>query len=246
MHNTLSRGLFLTLMICAAGIVGCKAAPAKSAGFADPKLMKADPNIPFNKYWEKPGLERMKYTKLYVAPVNTAYMLKITDWQKGERKNDLEKDVQKLGEYARNSVKKAFKADKNKRFEVVDTLTPNSDTLVFEIALVEVVPSKVTLNALGYAPFFIGTTISVVRSIAQDVSTTAFEARIRDAATNEVVGLMADREAQQTSVVSARGLTWYRDAEFTIDQWAEQFVKVANRKGNEKIKDTDTFTLLPW
>jgi hypothetical protein len=114
------------------------------------------------------------------------------------------------------------------------------------MALTEVVPSKVVLNALGYAPFGIGLAIKAVRGIAQDVSTVAFEARLHQASTREVVAMMADREAEQKALVSVQGLTWYSHTHSIIDAWADQFVKVANRKPGETVEDTKQFTLKPW
>lgn len=226
--------------------LACKAKPAKPAGFADDTLMSPDKSLPFHKAWHKPGHDGSKYKLLYVAPVNTSYMLQTTDWQKGERKDQITKDVARLGDYAQNAMKKAFRADKDKRFTVVDDRPNTPDALIFEMALIEVVPSKVTLNALGYAPFFVGTALTVVRGLANDVSSTAFEARVRDAATGEIVAMYADREQQQTAPISVRGLTWYSHAEVAISQWAAQFVQLANRKDGQRIKDSDPFTLMPW
>jgi hypothetical protein len=114
-----------------------------------------------------------------------------------------------------------------------------------EVAIVEVVPSKVVLNALGYAPFGIGLAINAVRAIADDTSTCAFEARIRDASTPELVATMADREAQQLAIVTVRGLTWYGNAEAIITQWSKQFAEIANRKPGEAVQETSVFTLKP-
>jgi hypothetical protein len=236
-------GTTLAALICTAG---CKAQPAKDAGFVDSKAMKKDPTLPFNKVWIKPGFEFSSYSKLYIAPVNTAYMLKMTDWQKGERKEDIEKDVAKLGTYTQEALKKAFRDDPKHRFEVVESPTEDPRTLVLEMALTEVVPSKVVLNALGYAPFFIGLGITAVRAVAQDVSSVAMEARVRDAGSGEVVAMIADREQEQMAVVSVRGLTWYSHAETIVRHWAGQCVQFANRKPGETIKDTDPFTLQPW
>jgi hypothetical protein len=196
--------------------------------------------------WRKPDVDFQRYTKLYIAPVNTSYMLKMTEWQQGVRKEDFEKDVKKLGELTRESLRKAFREDPNHRFTVLDEPVASPDTLNFEFAVVEVVPSKVVLNVLGYAPFGIGLAINVVRGIAKDVSTVAFEARGRDGATGEVVFMFADREAQQTTIVDARGLTWYSHAEGIINDWAKQFVQIANRKPGEKVEDTSVFRLRPW
>jgi hypothetical protein len=237
-----AAGLLISTML-----IGCRAAPAPSVGFADPTILKtSDPTVPFDRFWHKPGVEWKNYNKIYIADVNTSYMLKMTKWQEGERKEDIEKDVKMLATYTRNSLVKAFREDPNHRFQVVDSPTTDPHALVFEMALIEVVPSKVLLNVLGYAPFYVGTAISVVRGAAKDKSSAAFESRTRDAATGEILILAADRESEQYAPVDLRGLTWYSDIDGIIDEWSKQFVHVANQKPGEKIKASDTFRLLPW
>jgi hypothetical protein len=71
----------VAITLTAAFFAGCKAAPAPSAGFADPSVMKPDPAIPFNRFWRKPDVNWKQYDTVYVADVNTSYMLKMTDWQ---------------------------------------------------------------------------------------------------------------------------------------------------------------------
>jgi hypothetical protein len=227
-------------------LVGCKAAPAPSVGFAEPANMKNDPNVPFDRFWRKPDVDWQRYDKIFVAQVNTAYMLKMTDWQKGERRGDIERDVKVVAEYARGSIMKSFREDPLHRFKVVDTEAHQTHVLVLEMALIEIVPSKVLLNALGYAPFFVGTGVTVVRNIINDKSTAAFELRVRDGQTAETILLAADREAEQFAPVDLRGLTWYSDADGIIDEWSKQFVMVANTKPGEKIEGTARFRLLPW
>lgn len=234
------------IALTAVMFAGCKATPAPSVGFADPTVMKPDPKIPFNRFWSEPDVDWKHYDTIYVAELNTSYMLKMTDWQKGERKTDIEKDVHTLAVYARNSIMKAFREDPKHRFRVVDSPTLDSHTLELEVALIEVVPSKVVLNVLGYAPFFVGTGITVVRTIADDKSSAAFEARMRISSTRQIVMLAADREAQQLAIIDLRGLTWYSDAEGIIDDWSKQFVLIANKKPGETIAGSSTFRLLPW
>jgi hypothetical protein len=234
------------ILLMAALLVGCKAAPAADVGFADPKFLKHDPSIPFDKFWRDPSVDWKQYDKIYVAPVNTDYMLKTTAWQQGQPKAQIEADSRKLADHAHDSIVKAFRDDPNHRFAVVDDAVHDPHTLVFEVALIEVVPSKVLLNALGFAPFWVGTGISVLRTAANDKSTAAFEARVSDAATGKYVIYAADREAEQFAPVDLRGLTWYSDAEGIMDEWAKQFVEIADRKPGQKIEAAPTFRLLPW
>ena len=88
--------------------------------------------------------------------------------------------------------------------------------MILEIALVEVVPNKAELGALGLA------------------------------ATGEVVAMFADREAGKFGPINLRRATWYGHAHKIIEEWAEQFVEIVNAPPGEKVKDTATFTLLPW
>ena len=243
---TLAAGAVIALCLAAGMLGGCKASEGKGAGFTTAEMMDKDPSLPFHKVWRKPGLDWHKYHKLYVAEVNTEYMLQQTDWQKGERKEQIEQDVKDLAKYTKETIEKKFREDTSHRYTVLDAPSKDADALMFEVAITEVVPSKVVLNALGYAPFGIGMAISAVRMIGNDQSSAAFEARVRDGATNEVIAMAADRESEQFAPVSVRGLTWYSHAKTMIDQWATQFVQVANRKAGEKVKDTDAFTLKPW
>jgi hypothetical protein len=234
------------LPLIAVLLSGCKASPAANVGFADPSLLKNDPNIPFDKFWRDPTADWKGFDKIYIADVDTDYLLKTTTWQQGQPKEQIEKDVQLLREYSHASLVKAFRDDPKHRFQVINVRSRDPHTLVFEIALIEVVPSKVVLNALGYAPFFVGTGINIVRTIAGDKSSAAFEARISDAATGKYVLLAADRESEQYAPVDVRGLTWYSDAEGIMDEWSKQFVEVANQKPGEKIEGAAPFRLLPW
>jgi hypothetical protein len=231
------------------GLLGCsKADPGPSAGFVATDQMHHDPSLPFQRVWRQPGLNWDKYRRLYVAPVNTDYTLAMTEWQQGMRRGEIESDVRKLAVYTQNAIKKAFREDPKRRFAIVEAPGNAPDTLILEVALTEVVPSKIVLNALGHAPYGIGLALSAVRGIAQDKSTVAIEVRGRDAATRQIMFMVADREAQQLAPGNLRGLTWYGHAHQIIDTWAKQFVRVANRDraAGEVIEDSKPFTLKPW
>ena len=151
------------LMWCS--VAGCsKAAPAPTSGFTGNTRMAPDPALPFHNVWRQPGVNWNQYRQLYVAPVNIAYMLEMTAWQEGFRsKQEFEQELQKLALYTQDAVKKAFREDPRQRFRVVDMPTTAPDVLALEMALTEVVPSKVVLNALGYVPYGIGWGVKAVR-----------------------------------------------------------------------------------
>ncbi|MND09778.1 hypothetical protein D3C83_333700 [compost metagenome] len=58
--------------------------------------------------------------------------------------------------------------------------------------------------------------------------------------------MYADREQEKMSPVNVKDLTWFGHAYAIIEEWAGQFVMVANKKRGQKVKDSAGFTLRPW
>lgn len=163
-------------------------------------------------------------------------------WKGLERRGSFEADLRNLAGYAKEIFTRAFREDPDRRFEVVEQA--GSGTLLFEMALVEVIPSMVVLNTLGYTPF-VGSAFKLLRN-TKGKSTVAFEARVRDAATGEVLALFADREWEKTPPLNVKDVTWYGHAESILAEWAYQFVRVFKRQPGETIPDSKPFHLKPW
>ena len=135
----------LVPLACILLFVGCRARPAPDSRFLrDPQLMKADTNVPFNRLYVNPKFKDTHFTEVYVAPVNTDYVMAENVWEKATlanvNKDDVEKNVDLLANYMRNAFIQAFQDDPKKRFKVVDKSGP--DTLILEMAIVQLVPSK--------------------------------------------------------------------------------------------------------
>jgi len=140
---------------------------------------------------------------------------------------------------------KAFQNDANRRFRVVPA--PERGSLILELALTELVPSDVLLDAIKIGgPYGSGVAAMVLERATQAQSTVAFEARVKDANTGETVALFADREYAVARPIDLKGLTWYGNAEDIITTWAKQSVELANRRPGEIIKPASTFSLMPW
>jgi len=94
--------------------------------------MTADRNVPFNRLYVNPKFKDTRFAEVYVAPVNTDYVMAENVWEKATlanvNKDDVEKNVDLLGNYMRNAFVKAFQNDSKKRFKVVDK--PGPDTLI--------------------------------------------------------------------------------------------------------------------
>lgn len=221
--------------------------PAADAGFIEhPERQSRPADLPFQKVWIKPGFDMKAYRNLVVAPVNTQYMLELDWMHKLSSANvlgDVKKDTAELAQYFHTQVLNQFKQDPGHRFQVIEHPQQSlSSALRLELALIEVNPSQSMLHALSWAgPPGTGTAVGLVNK-----RTAAFEGRLRDLKTGEVVATFADRDSQDAGPMDLTRLTWYGPAKGIMDRWAEQFVQIASRKPGEVITDPTAFTLRPF
>ncbi len=249
------------LLLCVIGTLsGCSAVksgssdakalavkPAPNAGFIEqPDQLAKRADLPLQKVWIKPGFDKSGYKELIVAPVNTQHMLKM-DWlhetSSASWIGDVKKDIDELAKYFHDQVVKDFKADPKHRFQVIDSPAQHKQpALRLELALIEIDPSMPVLHALSWAgPIGTGTAVGMVNQ-----RRAAFEGRLRDLQTGEIVATFADRDMQDAGPLDLTRLTWYGPAKGIMAQWARQFVQIANRKPGEVITDPTAFTLKPF
>lgn len=258
----MQKKLLSLLIVSLVGLSGCSfvqtesneikaevVAPAPDAGFIQhPERQTKRADLPFQKVWIKPNFDKSGYDEIIIAPVNTTHMLKM-DWlhqaSSATWLSDVKKDVAELAEYFHNQVETEFKNDPNHRFIVIDTPVQHRKkhkALRLELALIEIDPSQPVLHALSWAgPPGTGTAAGVINQ-----RKAAFEGRLRDMQTNEVVATFADRDSQDVGPLDLTRLTWYGPAKGIMDRWASQFVQIANRKPNEAVTDPAPFTLRPF
>lgn len=250
--------LFITVLIAVflftgqAGYVQAKflekAAPAESTDFIAEEMMDKPDDLPFQKFWKRTGASLENYSKIFIAPINTDYLVE-NGWWKDLGMKDVESDIVKIADKAQDTIIQAFKNDPERRFTVVSG--PQADTLVLEMAITELVPNKagfqaaLTAASMGTGELAVSAASAVGGSLGSK-SSIAFEMRIRDGETNEVIGMIADREEEQVSIVNVKNYTWYGDVNAIIKTWANQFVQVANRTPGEVIADTPVFTFKLW
>ncbi len=136
-------------------------------------------------------------------------------------------DIKELAQYFRNQVVKDFREDPNHRFQVIDEPGQRRQPVLrMELALIEIDPSQPVLHALSWAgPPGTGTAAGAINQ-----RRAAFEGRLRDMQTGEVIATFADRDMQDAGPLDLTRLTWYGPAKGIMDRWARQFVQVANRK----------------
>jgi len=220
--------------------------PAPDAGFIkDPALQTKRADLPFQKAWIKPGFDKSGYRELYIAPVNTSYMLEM-DWLHKMGSSNwfggVKKDIDGLAVYFHDRLVKEFQEDPKHRFLVIEQpVSIGQPALSLELALIEIDPSQPVLQAAGWlVPG--GTVATGVINQRR----AAFEARLRDLQTGEVVATFADRNMQDVGPIDLTRYTWYGPAKTIMDKWADLFVLVANRNPDEVVTDPVAFTLRPF
>jgi len=242
------RTLLLICLILSLALTGCEtmqAKPSKGAGFVPMDEMAKRADLPFQKVWIKEGVDWSKYHKLYIEEPNTDYLIKGNAWQENFRKDKIQTDMKTIADYMKNAFTKAFKEDPKKRYEIIDSAEPGS--LTAEVALTELIPSNPVLEALGIAgPYGSGVVVQAAAQGSGARATIAFEAKIVDSSSGEVLAMFADREQGKFAPINLRGLTWYGECQASVDDWATEFVEVANKRPDEVVKPSSPFTLKPW
>ena len=241
--------LIIYLVLAFSGCSELKAQPAEGTAFTGDvraEMTEQRERFPFNRVWfSKDYRQRRDYfTKLVVPPVNTAYLSEMGWWQKQSVKNQetLAQDTKKLSEFARATVTNAFQNDPNHRYTVVSEAGPK--TLVLQLAITEIIPSKAWLNsAATVAGFFVpGAGLLSMTG----TGSCALEGRLVDGENGKLLGAFADREEDKTALANFQVYTFYGGAEESIKDWANQFVELANTPVNVEVSDSSPIKLLRW
>lgn len=222
-------------------LAGCASPSAPEAGFVDSSRMAERPDLPFQKAWVRAGLDWKKYSEMYIAPVNTAHMMKSDSWKALGHYGKAQGEVQAAADYMRTSFIKAFQEDPNKRFTIVER--PGESTLVLEMALTELTPNSPALKAAGMIPIYGWAAKALNATTPTEV---AFEARVRDGVTGDIIATFADCRAKKKDLINTEDFTWYGYANGIIDDWSKELVELANRRPGEIVKKAAGYKLKPW
>ena len=246
----------LALEMCLlAGLVlaGCKAGEVPDSAFnPNPELMSKDANVPFQRIYRSNKFDPNAYNEIFIAPVNTDYLRDEKFWEglnlANLDKEKLKREIGELADYTHQSFTKAFTEDPNHHFTVVDTA--GSDTLVLELALVQIVPSRIIFGVIGCVssiPAAVGM-IGGAASNSQDVGKgmVAIEGRLRNGRTGEIIAMFADCEHPKSAILDFKAMNWWAPAKVIIDDWGKQLVEVVNNPPGTLIKDSPAFELLVW
>jgi Protein of unknown function (DUF3313) len=180
--------------------------------------------------------------------VNTDHVLAKSTWARmNVRYLAFDDDLAGVAAEFRQTVIDAFRNSPANHLRIVDGTSEK--TLMLELAITELVPSKALLTTIGLAawaaPLEVGVPVGAAATFAE-TGWMAIEGRVRDAATGQVVAMFADREQSKIRVIDVQSLTWYGHAHESMRDWAGQFVALANTPHRFRVEDSSAFALLPW
>ncbi len=234
--------LSLLLLLGPAALLpaGCKAGPAeKLTDFFGEKgdMIEVKEVATFHTILIDPGpLDWDKYKKIHIAPVNVEYLKEMSWWEGLALDSPDKEGIGKLAEYTRDTFFKAHANNDHKNALFVADRPDGSETLVLEIALTEITPTKVWLN-----------TVTTAFALPIDKGVVAFEARLRDGGSKRILAKFADREAgKQNIIFNIKDFTWYSHAKALIKEWADQSVEITNSEEDELVSDSWGFEFWFW
>lgn len=255
--DRMNHQCFLSLILSCFFITACttppflKPDPAPPVGFIEhPENMTAWPERAafLQKIWFKDReafyRSRDRYKKIFFKPTRTEFLHSRGWWSElnsFDRKG-YDEDVQTIARYIDSSLRTAVTADPKKRFELADW--PDRDTIIYEFALAELVPTKVAVNVAGTALGAVVPGGGLVKATAK--GSVAIEVAAYDGGSGELLLTWTDRKIDQGSLFSVRDFTPYMHSKSAIDSWTESLIEVWNTPASHKVEGLSSFTISPF
>lgn len=252
MNKIYTKYLSLILLILAVCVIisGCsllKARPAEDSGFLpfNGKLAEMRERSPFNGGWipDSNKIEELKKThkNITVLPVVTDLLeekVKKSGNSQGWKDERIE-DARELAKYFENRMLLSFAT--NNIYSVSSEVKP--DSFVWEIAITELDPTSPTVSVAATAAGFLVPGGGVIRAVG--TGSIAIEGIVRDSNTGDILATFKDREADKSSPFSVKDFQLYAHARVAIDDWAEQFFKLASTPQDVTVEDSLPISLNP-
>lgn len=169
---------------------------------------------------------------MVILPVNIAYF-RGTPEQRAE--------VEKMAAYMRERFQKQFA--QSSQYQVVRQ--PGARTLVLELALVEWKPTNVAGNVVSTGAGAVVPGANIVGS-AFTHGNIAFEAKLRNGQTGELLAQYADRQRDKVTLFSFRDYSATAHNRKAIDDWAKQMQELASTPSDHRVAGAMRVTLNPF
>ena len=230
---------------CAVGIL--KSSEAPDYGFISmPELLKKNKTrAAFNKSWIADSKIYMKVKDnskyIYIKPVNVDLLAKelskeIDDQEELQHRIE---EAQEVSDYFYHKLRLIINHSEDFPLELVDK--PRENTLSLELAIVELVPTNVAINALGTIAGFFVPGGGLIKLTAK--SKVAMEGLVKEKVLLEE---FKDREGEKTSFFTVRDFQRYAHVRESVDDWSMQLVNLLSSPVKEELEDSSSFSFNPF
>ena len=244
----------LPLLACTQLKRFAKASPSDPSAFlrhAADLQPTVDADSPFARVWRNPSpaawAEARSRWTLHVAPVCLDHLRPVGRKLARLETRDAGREVAvaKLAAYTRQEFENAFRQSPRPRQEVV--ASPRPDSLLVELALVELDPNPITggvtrrvinLLAVPGAESVVGNPLK---------GRIALEGRLYDPVRKQVLLEFSDAEQNRSALLlSLHDFNHYSHSRKVVREWARQFEAVVRQPPDAKVKDSSAFMLSIW
>lgn len=189
--------------------------------------------LPFERSWKNPALNAANYSHIVIRPVSTAY-LRTGQWSQSAStfitsERTFADQAAQIARYWDNSLSRAFSSPQNRFARTGDVSQPG--TLVVEIMLTEIVFGRPAANAASYAVSGGGVANSMLFS-----PSVAFEARVTDGATGQLLATASDRRSTKIKLVDINKFTFTKSNNEICDEWSQQIMQAFNSEMFPTVK----------
>jgi len=205
-----------------------RAAPVEPTEFLPEheKLIRAPDSFPFHYVWavELEEIRDAKYVR--IAPVNMSFLSMNSTWDKINMSigGGMQKNLDELAQFMHDQIVLEFKKYEQQGLCIVTDDPNEKDCYIVETAIVAIVPTEATMNALGeVAGIFVPGASMVAGMLSQ--GSIVIEVRTRDAMTGRIIAMGSTRETDPEAILSLAKYTWLSSARSNIKMVARMIAK---------------------
>jgi hypothetical protein len=208
---------------------------------------------PFDLLWigDRAKLDalKLKYDKVYVAPVDLKY------FEPDPKHPVPEESLEQMADYIHAAFVDALKETESNRFHPADEAGP--DTFVLEIALIKLESTASAVNVVenvaglfvpGAVPLVVGTNVAGALA-AHEIGKgkIAIAARVKDGVTGEMYAETYDQRSDRAALLlNVEDFTTWGNARMIARNWAREFVELMNTPGTVKVDGPSSLGVILW
>jgi hypothetical protein len=244
-------------ILALAFISGCKSAAPEPTAFLGTQatLLSHNELIPFDRVWEKPGLNENTYNKIMLKPISQDFRINdstIADINVRNIISSEKEDITDFSKYFENSLIK--KLNESNMY----SQKANPHTAVLEISITRVVPGKPVYGAIANTAIFIPVVAVIAIPIKIGMKATqngplkasiAIEGKFTDSVTGETLGIFSDYRTGKRAIINFNDFTAYGNIRQIADNWSKDIVEVLklhSLQSGKKVKPGNRFCVINY